>query len=295
MGAAAALGALAAAGRTVTVSDGRRLCYAEYGDTASGFPVLFFHGNLNSRLFAAEWGRTAAVTAEAGARVIAVERPGVGGSSPHPDRTYTTWVADIAVLVAALGLRRFAALGFSSGGPHAVALAAAAGAGHPVLAGRLSAVGLVSSDGPYWLMGGKPMSEPRARAVSSRLERDLRSSYEAMRRSERRVLAVGDLDNAISQGHAGPAQDTVLERGVWDIDLSAAARFGRSGGRIFLWHGEDDADVPVAAARELLRQLGSGVTAVIVPKEVHSIIRRRWGEALRTLVRAGRRQAGARL
>ena len=46
---------------------------SEYGQ---GFPVVFLHGNLNSRLFAPSWGKTEVETMAAGCRIIAIDRPG---------------------------------------------------------------------------------------------------------------------------------------------------------------------------------------------------------------------------
>ena len=57
---------------TLLLGDGRRLGYAQYG-TPDGEPLLYFHGHPGSRLEARFAHRTAA---EAGLRVIALDRPG---------------------------------------------------------------------------------------------------------------------------------------------------------------------------------------------------------------------------
>ena len=54
----------------LTLRCGRRLAWREYGNP-SGFPILFMHGNLNSRLFEPAWAKTQSETSAAGARVIA--------------------------------------------------------------------------------------------------------------------------------------------------------------------------------------------------------------------------------
>lgn len=275
-----------AAPATVRLRDGRRLAYREYGDVRGGFPVLFFHGNLGSRVYAAAWDKEAAETVAAGARVIAIDRPGVGGSDPHPARTYATWARDVGDFAAALQLRRFAVLGFSSGGVHACAVAAAAGAGDPALAG-VAAVGLVSSDGPYWLLGRKPVPAGASEKVCAATAKQLRTSYAALKPA-RKAIAIADLDAAVVQGYAGPAQDTVMETHEWGIDFAAAGRFGDGGRRLFLWHGEKDADVEPKYAREHVRQLGAGVTAEFVAGESHSMLRRRWRAALQTLIAAAK-------
>jgi pimeloyl-ACP methyl ester carboxylesterase len=64
----------------ITLGDGRLLAYAVWGDP-SGEPVLFHHGTGDSRLarFPDE-----SVTSSLGVRLVTVDRPGVGGSTPRP-------------------------------------------------------------------------------------------------------------------------------------------------------------------------------------------------------------------
>jgi pimeloyl-ACP methyl ester carboxylesterase len=60
-----------------------------------------------------------------GVRWLSVDRPGYGGSSPLPGRSVGDAAADTAALADAVGVDRFAVLGASGGGPHALACAAA--------------------------------------------------------------------------------------------------------------------------------------------------------------------------
>ncbi len=59
-----------------------------------------------------------------GIRWVSYDRPGYGGSSPNPDRDVASAAADVANVADALGIDRFAVLGHSGGGPHALACAA---------------------------------------------------------------------------------------------------------------------------------------------------------------------------
>lgn len=54
-------------------------------------------------------------------RVVCPDRPGYGGSSPRPGRSFTDWPGDVRALADALGLERFILAGHSSGGPYVVA------------------------------------------------------------------------------------------------------------------------------------------------------------------------------
>ena len=133
----------------IALPDGRKVSYREYGKVPDGFPILFLHGNVSSRLFEPVYEQTDAETIAAGARVIAFDRPGIGGSDPHPGRSYASSAEDLSSIAGALGLSRYAVLGFSSGAVHALASVA-------LRPGEAGACGLVSTDGPYWLMREEP-------------------------------------------------------------------------------------------------------------------------------------------
>ena len=101
---------------TLLLPNGRALCYAVTGDPA-GPPVFYFHGWPASRL-------EAALAGDVPVRLIAVDRPGFGGSAPQPGRRLLDWPADVAALAQHLGIETFHVVGVSGGGPFAVACAA---------------------------------------------------------------------------------------------------------------------------------------------------------------------------
>ena len=82
-------------GGRLRLADGRWLSHRGFGDPG-GTPILFMHGNMNSRLFQPSWAASEADAAAVGARVVAVERPGVGRSTAHPGRSYASGAADCA-------------------------------------------------------------------------------------------------------------------------------------------------------------------------------------------------------
>jgi pimeloyl-ACP methyl ester carboxylesterase len=106
--------------RTVQTPDGRTLAVEDAGDPA-GWPVLVHKGTPNSRLL---FGPTVADAAGRGLRLICYDRPGYGGSSPHPGRTVADCAADVRAICATLGIDRLAMWGISGGGPHVLACAA---------------------------------------------------------------------------------------------------------------------------------------------------------------------------
>jgi len=105
--------------QVVPLADGRKLGYAEYGDVA-GFPVLYFHGLPGSR-FEAE--KLAANALEMQIRLIGIDRPGMGLSSPKKKRTITDWAKDIEEFCHALNLESFSIIGHSGGAPYIAACA----------------------------------------------------------------------------------------------------------------------------------------------------------------------------
>lgn len=125
----------APAQRVLRLSDGRALAYREWGDLA-GSPVVFVHGSPGSSVWSPDPHQDA--TRAAAVRLIAVDRPGFGGSDVLPGLTFGGWAADVAELADGLGLERFAMVGLSGGGPWAAACAA-------LIPERLAAVGIASS------------------------------------------------------------------------------------------------------------------------------------------------------
>ena len=224
----------------LVLRDGRTLAWREFGALREeGFPVVFLHGNLNSREFSASWAATDAHAKAAEAHVLALDRPGYGASSAHAGRGYRDFAGDVRELVEHLGLRRFALVGFSSGGPHALACAAA---DH---GGRVACLGLVSSDGPYDAMGGAfrrsmfGLEDGEAMTMDTALTRAransaaMRASYEGMRDAAKRQIALRDIDTATAQGLEGAASDTVLEAAPWGFPVGGAGFSVPT----HLWHG----------------------------------------------------------
>lgn len=115
----------------IVVDGDRRVGWTEWGP-ADGIPVVFCTGAaMTSSL-----GFGASVLGELGIRLLCVDRAGLGRSTPDPDKSFASYAADVGAVLAHLGIARAAAVGFSQGGPFAIALAAA---------GHVSAVALVAA------------------------------------------------------------------------------------------------------------------------------------------------------
>ena len=109
---------------SVGTDDGRVLEVLDTGPP-DGFPLVYHHGTPQGAVPFPTLERAAA---EQGLRVISYSRPGYGGSSPRPDGTTTAQVADdvadTVTVLDHLGVRDFLTIGWSGGGPRALACAA---------------------------------------------------------------------------------------------------------------------------------------------------------------------------
>ena len=102
----------------IDLSDGKQLCWADYGDSA-GTPVFVFHGNPGSRL---SWEFMPGSPFLPGVRLVAPDRPGYGGTDFKP-HALERWPIDVSALADHLGIEKFAVFGPSGGAPYALACA----------------------------------------------------------------------------------------------------------------------------------------------------------------------------
>ena len=105
---------------TVRTADGRRLSTQSSGDP-DGRPVFVLHGTPGSRLGPHP---RSAVLHRLGVRLISFDRPGYGGSDRLAGRQVADVAEDVLAIADAYGLKKFAVVGRSGGGPHALACAA---------------------------------------------------------------------------------------------------------------------------------------------------------------------------
>ena len=106
--------------RVVRTSDGRTLAVEDAGDPA-GRVVLVHEGTPCSRHLYGPW---VADAAGRGLRLIGYDRPGYGGSTPHPGRSIADCAGDVRAICTALEIDRLAMWGWSGGGAHVLACAA---------------------------------------------------------------------------------------------------------------------------------------------------------------------------
>jgi hypothetical protein len=130
---------------SVQLPDGRPVGYAECGDP-HGAPLVYLHGAPGSRLEAGPEALFSAELAAAGVRLLGIDRAGYGSSVARSGRQIYEQAADVEGFADRLGLQRFAVVGWSSGGPVALATAAR-------LPGRVTAVATIASIAPIDKVG----------------------------------------------------------------------------------------------------------------------------------------------
>lgn len=250
--------------RSLTLSDGRRMGYAEYGDP-EGLPVLALHGTPGSRL-------TFTITDEAARarnlRIIAPDRPGYGLSDFKRFETVMDWVPDLRALADGLGLEGFGIMGVSGGGPYAVAAAAG-------MRRRTAFLALVSPVGPIFDLGERLRLTPTHRRIFKDLPARPRISaavFWSMRSvlrmaprlayrglvsraapSDRPILTQPDIKASLLEGHReglrrdvrGAVQDLRLFAASWELDFASVIA------PAVMWQGLEDRNVPPTAAEYL--------------------------------------------
>jgi pimeloyl-ACP methyl ester carboxylesterase len=272
----------ASADRTLRLPDGRRLSYAVYGDPG-GRPVFYCHGWPSSRLEARLHEASARQKAVC---LIAIDRPGFGLSDFQPHRRILDWPQDVLAVATALGIVRFAIIGVSGGGPHALACAS-------LIPQRLTAVALLGStgplDGPHATAGMMPQNRQLfflARHAPWLLRLFLERRAGKMRRDFTRFIPrvtqdMAAADHAFFDSH--PQMRSLMREAFVEAFRSGArgasweARlFTRPWGfqprdvtkEVLLWQGEDDHNVPASMGRALAAALPH-CQATFYPGEGH--------------------------
>lgn len=244
---------------TVGLPDGRRLGFAEFG-AAGGTPILWLHGTPGARRQIPPEARRLAVRDNL--RIVGVDRPGIGSSTPHLYRDIAESVADLEVLADRLGLDDVLVIGLSGGGPYALAAGA-------LLRERVRAVGVLGGVAPTvgpdaiggGLVGlGRFLSPVIARGRTPiglgltgalRLAKPLGTSAiglyarlspegdrRLLSRPEFRAMFLDDLFNGTRKQCSAPLADVLLFSRHWGFELADVARPVR------WWHGDADHIVP---------------------------------------------------
>jgi len=277
--------------QTITLQDGRKLGYTTYGVSA-GKPVFYFSGG--ARLF----GQLLHVTAaEAGARLIALDRPGLGISDFKPGRRISDWPSDVAELADALEVKRFAVVSQSAGAAY---VAVCARQVPERLYGAAIVSGMCSFDmvnhlknlpvaqrltfdilrrAPLWLLqllGAQTRFLLRRYPTYylAQMSKQLPAPDNAVLADQAtRQIVQESMLEAFQQGLRAYAWDMQLYVRPWGIRLEEITA------PVYLWHGELDRNAPPAAARYMAQAIPD-CRAVFYPDEGHMSVMAHHGQEI---------------
>lgn len=288
---------------TIRLDGGRRLGFAEYGDPR-GRPVLWFHGTPGGRGQIPPEARVAA--GRHGVRLIALERPGVGHSTPFLHHRVLGFTDDVAQALDRLDVGRFGLIGLSGGGPYVLACArrfSTRVAAAAILGGVAPSRGLDAPSGGAVALAARfellletlrePLGlalwgvgqtvRPVAWAIAPTFIRLLLSEGDTkvVLRPGMYEMFVGDLLSASDQRFQGPVYDSILFGRHWGFSPREVRVPVR------LWHGDSDPLVPLAHAQHLatilpdadlvVREGESHLGSLAAAEEVLETILALWG------------------
>ena len=273
--------------RSITASDGRRLRVHDAGSRgpAIALPVFWHHGTPG---IGEPPQPLLAIADELDLRLIGHDRPGYGESDRLQGRCVGHAAADVADIADALGLVRYAVMGYSGGGPHALACAAA----DPRVTAAATLAGLAPRDAQdlEWYAGmidsginvltSAERGEAQRRAAEDDgydpefNDRDLSAldgPWEWLGRVAQ-AFSPADLDGAID--------DDLSYVRDWEVDLDAIDA------PVLLWHGDADRIVPASHGRWLSRRLDAELR--VAPGAGHVSVLEEAVDALRWIAAASR-------
>ncbi|MEP9365704.1 alpha/beta hydrolase [Nocardioides sp. CN2-186] len=263
---------------SVAVRGNRRLSFAEYG-SRTGPALIWMHGTPGARRQIPLEARTYAE--RQGIRLIGLDRPGIGSSTPHLYPDILDWTRDLELVMETLGIDTVRLIGLSGGGPYALA----AGAAMPDRVHGVGVLGGVApTRGPDAVEGGiiqlavhlaPLLSVARVPlgvgiTVGIRLARPLAGPaldlYAALQppgdknllsRPEFKAMFLDDLLNGSRFQTSAPINDLILFTRPWGFeasDVTVPVRW---------WHGDDDHIVPFRHGRYLVDRLPDATMSVI--------------------------------
>lgn len=254
----------------VAVGDDRQLGFAEFGDP-QGRAVFWLHGTPGARRQIPTEARVYAE--DHGIRLIGVDRPGIGSSTPYQYAAVVAFAEDLRTMADTLGIDKMAVVGLSGGGPYTLGCAAAMpervimvgvlggvaptrgkdaiGGGVMALgsyvAPLLERVGLpisLAAVAAIWMM--RPVAEPALylyARISPAGDRAL------LVRPEFKAMFLDDLLNGSRKQLAAPFADVVVFARDWGFRLDEVKVPVR------WWHGDRDHIVPFAHGQHVVSRL----------------------------------------
>ena len=284
----------------VRVAGDRQLEALASGPT--GGLTLVLHNGTPAGLMAAP--AIAAAAAERGLRLVLYARPGYERSTAVPGRRVGDAAADLAAVLDALGAGEFVTIGWSGGGPHALACAA-------LLPGRCLAATTMAGPTPHraegldWSqgMGSENLAEfqaalagpeeltrylePAARELASVTGADVVAGLGDLVSAADKAALTGEfadyeaasLRAAVASGVAGWRDDDLAFVTDWGFTMADVG----AGAPVAVWQGDQDMMVPWSHGHWLATHI-PGARAHLLPGEGHLTLVHRFGAILDDLL-----------
>jgi pimeloyl-ACP methyl ester carboxylesterase len=228
-----------------------------------GAPVVYLHGGGDSRL---SRHPDDSIAERLGVRLLALDRCGPAARG----RTLRSWAEEAATVVPT---GRFGVIGWSAGGPHALALAA-------VAPERVARVALVGSMPPPDGISALPPDVRRLMRVSRFAPRVAARALEHWGRRPPPPTGDPSTDEAYARGRAESfregglwlARELAYLGRTWDFSLAEVRAPVR------LWWGAGDRVCPPSIGEQFLRELPDAELRVV--EGTHQLLFARWRDIL---------------
>jgi len=261
--------------QTITLKEGRKLGYAEFGNI-DGKSLFYFHGHGSSRLEPKMYDLEQLKDI---VHLIAIDRPGFGLSDFNEEHSLLNWPDDVVDLADALNISNFSILGGSGGAPFALACAYK-------IPDKINSCGIVSGLGPI-KFGIEDMAKNNRNELNlaskhpkllkltfkfqlkylNRLKNkdveDIQKKFlkrgvnlpapdkKFFEDKEKFSLYLELMGEPFRQGIMGPYHEAILFAHPWGFDLKDIT----PNMKIFSWHGELDTSVPIKMARTVCKTI----------------------------------------
>lgn len=257
----------------ITLSNGLRLGYAEYGDPR-GEVAFYFHGWPSSRLQGCLFDELAK---KHGMRLICPDRPGIGLSDPQPGRTLEDWQQTLTELAAHVGADNWHVIAWSGGGPYVLATAL-------LMPKRLLSASIICGAPPLIFLGDREMfwiyrlliqlrkllptvlgGILKLGAVIARMRPGClvhRLLLKMLGAEDRRILSDPKVFKVVCEATLGalnrPAADVIADADIylseWGFEVSRISM------PIHFWHGKQDRNIDWTYTQRLASLIPHAVT-----------------------------------